>query len=102
VWSELGLAAAAALIVSIVVVLAALWRAAWLTPPGPSCSLLYVLIAVFLFTLMAAQVSGDLNENRAFWASFGLAWLIIRHGMPAGVPVGRATRTDAMLSDRSL
>ena len=83
VGSELGIAAAIVLAASIVAVLVALWRAAWRLPPGPSCQLLYVVIAVFLFNFFAAQVSGDLNENRTFWGTFGLAWLIAQDGVPA-------------------
>jgi O-antigen ligase len=82
-WSELGLAAAVVLIGSVVAVLVGLWRGAWLLPPGPACGLLYVVMAVLLFNLLAAQVSGDLNQNRTFWSSLGLAWLTVQYGVPA-------------------
>ncbi|HET9739324.1 MAG TPA: O-antigen ligase family protein [Solirubrobacteraceae bacterium] len=81
VWSELGLAAVLVLIASIVAVLAEIWRGAWRASPGPEGRLRYVISAVVVFTLLAAQVSGDVNENRAFWTSFGLAWLIVQYGV---------------------
>ena len=80
-WSELGLAAVLVLIASIVAVLAEIWRGAWRASPGPEGRLRYVISAVVVFTLLAAQVSGDVNENRAFWTSFGLAWLIVQYGV---------------------
>jgi O-antigen ligase len=90
VWAELGLAAAVVLLASIVTVLIGMWQGAWRLPPGASSQLLYVVIGVFVFNLLAAQVTGDLNENRTFWGSFGLAWLIVQHGVPAPRP-GRST-----------
>ena len=35
-------------------------------------------------------LTGDLNENRAYWGVFGLAWLIVEHGAPVSddVPDG--------------
>lgn len=86
VWSELGLLAVVVLAASIVAVLVALWRGAWRLPHGAALQLLYVVIAVLLFNLFAAQVSGDLNENRAYWGAFGLAWLIVRYGVPGPGP----------------
>jgi O-antigen ligase len=84
VWSELGLAVLIVLVVSIVTLLSNLWQAAWRLPPRSStCGLLYVLIGVLLFNLFSAQLTGDLNENRAFWNVFGLAWLVARYGVPA-------------------
>ena len=83
VWSELGLAALIVLAASVMVVLAGLWRGAWRVSQGPEFQLLYVLIAVFLFNLLAVQLSGDLIQNRTFWGTFGLAWLVVQHGMPA-------------------
>jgi O-antigen ligase len=93
VWSELGLAAAIVLIASIVAVLAGMWRGAWLLPPGPARQLLYVVMAVVIFNLLAAQVSGDLNENRTFWGSFVLAWVIVRHGIPGAPRPDHSTGT---------
>lgn len=90
VWSELGLLAVVVLAASIVAVLVALWRGAWRLPQGAACQLLYVVIAVFLFNLFEALVSGDLNENRTYWGAFGLAWLIARDGVPGP---GRSSAT---------
>jgi O-antigen ligase len=90
VWSELGIAALIVLATSIIAVLIGLFRGAWLLPNGPPSRLVYVFIGVFLFNLFAAQLTGDLNDNRTFWSTFGLAWLIVQHGVPASA----APRTE--------
>jgi O-antigen ligase len=82
VWSELGLAALVVLAASVMAVLAGMWRGAWQLSRGPEFQLLYVLIAVFLFNLLAVQLTGDLIQNRTFWGAFGLAWLVVQHGIP--------------------
>jgi hypothetical protein len=41
-----------------------------------------VVTGVFLFFFVAVQVSGDINDNRAFWAVFDVAWLVVRYGVP--------------------
>ena len=38
-----------------------MWRGAWRESHGPEFQLLYILIAVFLFNLLAVQLSGDLT-----------------------------------------
>jgi O-antigen ligase len=86
VWSELGVLAVVVLAASIIAVLVALWRDAWRLPQGAAFQLLYVVIAVFLFNLFEAQITGDLNENRTYWGAFGLAWLIVRDGVPGPRP----------------
>jgi O-antigen ligase len=83
VWSELGLAAFLVLAGSVMVVLAALWRAVWRLPPGGAFQLLYVFNAIFLLNLFSAQLSGDLIQNRTYWGAFGLAWLIVHSDLPA-------------------
>jgi O-antigen ligase len=84
VWAELGLAVLVVVLASIVVVLLELWTAAWQLPASSTaCRLLYLLIGVFLFNLFEAMLTGDLNENRTFWGVFGLAWLVVRYGVPA-------------------
>jgi len=84
VWSELGVVAFLVLAVSVMAVLGRLWRAAWRLPPGPGTfQLLYVVNAVFLFTLFSVQLSGDLIQNRTYWAMFGVAWLIAARDLPA-------------------
>ena len=82
VWSELGLAALVVLAASVMAVLAGMWRGAWRVSRGPEFQLLYVLIAVFLFNLLSVQLTGDLIQNRTFWGAFGLAWLVVQHGIP--------------------
>jgi hypothetical protein len=32
---------------------------------------------VLLLNLFSVQVSGDINENRAFWSIFGFAWMVV-------------------------
>jgi O-antigen ligase len=81
-WSELGVLTVAVVAASIIAVLVGLFRAAWRLPEGPSRQLVYVVTGVFLFYFFAVQVSGDINENRAFWAVFGVAWLVVRYGVP--------------------
>ena len=81
-WSELGLVTTAVVAASIIAVLVGLFRAAWRLPEGPSRQLVYVLTGVFLLYFFAVQVSGDINENREFWAVFGVAWLVVRYGVP--------------------
>jgi O-antigen ligase len=80
-WSELGVVTTVVVAASIVAVLVGLYRTAWRLPEGPSRQLVYVVTGVFLFYLFAVQVSGDINENRAFWAVLGVAWLVVRDGV---------------------
>ena len=42
----------------------------------------YVFGGLFLFQLFAVQFSGDINDNRTFWAMFGVAWLMAQYGIP--------------------
>jgi O-antigen ligase len=93
VWAEFGLAVLVVLLASIVVLLSGLWTAAWTLPPASAaCRLLYLLIGVFLFNFFEAMLTGDLNENRTFWGVFGVAWLVVRHGVPAPGPDRRLAR----------
>jgi O-antigen ligase len=93
VWAELGLLVLAVVLASIVVLLSGLWTAAWRLPPSSTaCRLLYLLIGVFLFNLIEAMLTGDLNENRTFWGVFGVAWLVVRYGVPAPASDRRLTR----------
>lgn len=87
VWSELGIVPLAVLLASLVTLLAGLWRGAWLNADDDSGRLLYILIAFLLFNLFETMLTGDLNENRAFWGVFGLAWLVVQHDLP---PLGRS------------
>jgi hypothetical protein len=64
-------------------VLAALWGAVWRLRPGGTFQLLYVFNATFLLSLFTVQLSGDLIQNRTFWGTFGLAWLIVQSDLPA-------------------
>ncbi|MGZ6679829.1 MAG: O-antigen ligase family protein [Solirubrobacteraceae bacterium] len=86
VWSELGLAVVVVVAVSVIAVLTGLWRGAWNLTDSRSSGLLYVLIAFFVFNLFEAQLTGDLNGNRAYWAIFGLAWLVVQDGLPPKAP----------------
>jgi O-antigen ligase len=75
-YAELGLLAALAVVASTIAVLLGLLRAAWRHPEAGPPQLVYVVIGVLLLNLFSAQLSGDINENRAFWAALGLAWLV--------------------------
>jgi O-antigen/teichoic acid export membrane protein/O-antigen ligase len=85
VWAELGLAALVAVAGAIVLALVGLFRLAWRLPEqGRDRELVYVLIAVFFFNLLAVQVSGNINDNRDFWGILAIAWLVIAGGVAAG------------------
>jgi O-antigen ligase len=92
VWAELGVLPLTILLASIVTLLAGLWRGAWRHAHNSAGRLLYVLIAFLLFNLFETLLTGDLNENRAFWGVFGLAWLVVQHGVP-GPATSAAERT---------
>lgn len=85
-WSELGFTAMAAVAIAILTVLAGLYQAAWRLPEGPTRRLVYILTGVFLFSLFAVQVSGDINDNREFWVALGVAWVVVRYGVRPARP----------------
>jgi O-antigen/teichoic acid export membrane protein len=63
---------------AIVIALVGLFRLAWRVPEeGRDRELVYVLLAVFFFNLLAVQVSGNINDNRDFWGMLAIAWLVI-------------------------
>jgi O-antigen ligase len=73
-WSELGIAAMLAVAVASGAALVGLFRLAWLAAEQPRRThLAYILLAVFLFNLMAVQVSGNINDNRDFWGMLAIA-----------------------------
>lgn len=76
-WAELGLAVLIVVVMSIAAVLVGLLRRAWRQPEARAQGLLYLVLGVLLLNLFSVQVSGDINENRAFWSIFGLAWLVV-------------------------
>ena len=39
--------------------------------------LVYILLAVFVFNLLAVQVSGNINDNRDFWGMLAIASLVV-------------------------
>ncbi|MFL5688763.1 MAG: O-antigen ligase family protein [Chloroflexota bacterium] len=84
-WSELGLAATLAVAVASGAALVGLFRLAWLAAEQPRRThVVYILLAVFLFNLMAVQVSGNINDNRDFWGLLALASLVVAGGLDAG------------------
>ncbi len=85
-WSELGFLALTLVAAAVVAVLAGLYQAAWRLPEGPSRRLVYILTGVFLFSLFAVQVSGDINDNREFWVTLGVAWVVVRYGLQPARP----------------
>jgi O-antigen/teichoic acid export membrane protein/O-antigen ligase len=86
VWAELGLAALLVVAGAIVIALVGLFRLAWRLPEeGRDRELVYILLAVFFFNLLAVQVSGNINDNRDFWGMLAITWLVISGGVAAGV-----------------
>ncbi|HEX2413355.1 MAG TPA: O-antigen ligase family protein, partial [Solirubrobacteraceae bacterium] len=81
-WAELGLAAVLVVAAAITAVLAGLFRTAWRLPERmPEHELAYALLAVFVFNLLAVQVSGNINDNRVFWGTLALASLVAAGGL---------------------
>ncbi len=92
-WSELGLAAVVAVAAAILIALVGLFRLAWRLPAGGrEQELVYILLAVFFFHLLAVQVSGSINDNRDFWGMLAIAWLVVAGGLTtaANPPPGAA------------
>jgi hypothetical protein len=81
--SELGVGPPIALAVAVLWVLVALGRRAWTAESDTDRRLVFVLGGLFLNNLFAVQFSGDINDNRVFWAAFGVAWLLARYGIPS-------------------
>jgi O-antigen ligase len=83
-WAELGLAALVAVAGAILVVLAGLFRLAWRLPEqGREQGLVYALLGVFFFNLLAVQVSGNINDNRDFWGALAICSLVVVGGLTA-------------------
>jgi O-antigen ligase len=83
-WAELGLAAVLVVAAAIVRVLVGLFRTAWRMPAhAREQELAYILLAVFVFNLLAVQVSGNINDNRDFWGMLALASLVVAGGLQA-------------------
>jgi O-antigen/teichoic acid export membrane protein/O-antigen ligase len=84
VWAELGLFALIAVAGAVLVALVGLFRLAWRLPEeGRDRELVYVLLAVFFFNLLAVQVSGNINDNRDFWGMLAIAWLVVAGSVAA-------------------
>jgi O-antigen ligase len=76
-WSELGLAALIVVVGAILTALIGLFRAAWRLPESSTeQGLVYLLLGVFFFNLLAVQVSGNINDNRDFWGVLAISWLV--------------------------
>jgi O-antigen ligase len=80
--AEIGIAAAVVLAACLVAVLLGLFRRAWATEDGRRRAEVYTVTALLLITFFAAQFSGDINDNRAFWTALALGWLVSRHDLP--------------------
>jgi O-Antigen ligase len=81
--SELGLGPPIALAVVILYVLLMLGRRAWRAETDVDRRMIFVVGGLFLNNLFAVQFSGDINDNRVFWAMFGVALLLARYGIPS-------------------
>ena len=64
---QLGLVAVLAVAAAVLIALVGLFRLAWRLPDsGREQELVYILLAVFFFHLLASA-SGSINDNRDFW-----------------------------------
>jgi hypothetical protein len=43
---------------------------------------------VFVFNLLAVQVSGNINDNRDFWGMLAIASLVVAGGLDSREPSG--------------
>lgn len=73
--SELGVASAIALLLALIVVFARVFPLVG-SAKTPGGELAPPVVALFVFALLAAQFSSDINGNRPFWGMLGLAWLV--------------------------
>jgi O-antigen ligase len=80
--AEVGLLPPILLGLAVLWVLFTLGRRAWTSDSDRDRRLTFVLGGLFLINLFAVQFSGDINDNRVFWAMFGIAWLVARYGIP--------------------
>jgi O-antigen/teichoic acid export membrane protein/O-antigen ligase len=83
VWAELGLVPLVVVAGAIVLALVGLFRMAWRLPGERDRELVYVLLGVFFFNLLAVQVSGNINDNRDFWGMLAIAWLLVAGSIAA-------------------
>jgi O-antigen ligase len=89
-WAELGLLAMLAVAAAVIYALVGLFRLAWRLPAhAREQELVYILLAVFVFNLLAVQVSGNINDNRDFWGMLSIASLVVAGRIGAREP-GRA------------
>jgi O-antigen/teichoic acid export membrane protein/O-antigen ligase len=78
VWAELGVVPLIAVAGAVILALVGLFRLAWRLPEeGRDRELVYVLLGVFFFNLLAVQVSGNINDNRDFWGMLAIVWLVV-------------------------
>jgi O-antigen ligase len=81
-WAELGIFAVVVVAVASGAALVGLFRLAWLAPQyAIRQDLVYILLAVFAFNLMAVQVSGNINDNRAFWGILAISSIVVAGGL---------------------
>jgi O-antigen ligase len=89
-WAELGLATILVVVAAVVAALAGLFHLAWRLPAqGSEQELVYILLAVFVFNLLAVQVSGNINDNRDFWGMLAIASLVVAGRIRAREPAER-------------
>lgn len=91
--AELGIVPALLLAASVLALIVALYRRAWVAG-GEDRTTIYLLAGVFLLNLFATQFSGDFNDNKTFWAMLGVGWLVARYG----VGDGASERSEGVLS----
>jgi hypothetical protein len=46
----------------------------------------YILLGVFVFNVLAVQVSGTINDNRDFWGMLAIVSLVVAGGLSPREP----------------
>lgn len=86
-WAELGLAAMLVVAGMVITVIAGLFRLAWQLASGSrEQELVYILLGVFFFNLLAVQVSGNINDNRDFWGVLAIASIVVAGSLKTDEP----------------
>jgi O-antigen ligase len=89
-WSELGIVALLALVVSVVTGFTVLLRRFALVRSPRERGLLALVVGLFMLNLLAAQFSGDINDNRTLLLFLGLVWLCATRSLAGGPEEERA------------
>jgi O-antigen ligase len=80
--SELGLIVPLFLVATLVGAFALALRRATVTASLQDRQLVLVLLGLLMLNLLAAQFSGDINDNRSMWLFLSMLWMVGRFGIP--------------------